>query len=105
MPGQGKGERIMKEINIFNAAEKKIAKPLLKAKENGDKKAAIAFTKMWIKCHKRALAEYKKHPLSETITTNSAEFDEFWPQTVADKIKEISSEIEENEKWLKGARS
>ena len=92
----------MKEIKIFNAAEKKIAQPLLKAKESGDHQAAIAFTKMWIKCHKRALEEYKKHPLSEPITTNFDD-DEVWPETVEDKIREITEEIEENEKWLKGA--
>lgn len=92
----------MKEIKIFNAAEKKIARPLLKAKEHGDHQAAIAFTKLWIKCHKRALEEYKKHPLTETIISNFPEDDELWPETVEDKIREITQEIEENEKWLEG---
>lgn len=94
----------MKEIPIFTENEKKIVIPLLKAKEQGDYDAAVSFAKMVIDCCKRALAEYKEHPKSEEVTSVFPDDDEFWPETVADKILELEEQISANEKWLSGAQ-
>lgn len=57
----------MKEIAIFTESEKIKARPLLKAKENGDHEAAVAFKRMQLKGYERALAEYKKHSADEKV--------------------------------------
>ncbi len=60
----------MKEIALFTEDEKKVMRPLLAAKEQGDHEAAVKFTEMWIEGCKRALAEYKKHPGNEKSLAN-----------------------------------
>ena len=90
----------MKEIEIFTEAEKIELRPLLYAKQHGNTTAAIRFARKWISAHTRALKEYLKHDPKEPITTNFPEDDEFWPETVADKIEEIKAEITEYKKWL-----
>ena len=91
----------MKEITLFTDNEKKIMIPLLKAKEQGNHEAAVKFTEMLIEGCKRALAEYNKHPKNEEITSDFSEDNEFWPETVADKIAEIEEMIADNEEWLR----
>lgn len=94
----------MKEITLFTDSEKKVMQPLLKAKELGNHEAAVRFTEMFTEGCKRAVAEYKKHPMSEEVISNFPEDDEFWTETVADKIAELEEKITKNEKWLRSNR-
>lgn len=94
----------MKEITLFTESEKKVMRPLLKAKEQGNHEAAIKYTEMWIEGHKRALAEYKKHPENEKIECeddDSAGLFAAFYGTVKAQIKEIEEEIAECEAWLR----
>lgn len=88
----------MKEITLFTESEKKVMRPLLKAKEQGNHEAAIKFTEMWIEGYKRALAEYKKHPENEEIISSE---DDLFPMDVKAMIAEIEEDIAEREEWLK----
>lgn len=90
----------MKEIAIFTEDEKKVMRPLLKAKEQGDHEAAIKFLEMWLEGHKRALTEYKKHPDTEKI---DCDLTDLFPDlfTVKAQIKTLEEEIAETEEWLK----
>ena len=91
----------MKEITLFTEEEKKIMRPLLMAKEKGNHEAAVKFTEMETEGYKRALTEYKKHSLSESVTSGFLEDDELFPKTVADKIAQLEKDIADNEEWLK----
>ncbi len=92
----------MKEITLFTESEKKVMRPLLKAKEQGDHEAAIKFTEMSIEGYKRALAEYKKHPENEKIIyDDDSLFADLLPMDVKAKIKELEEDIAEREEWLK----
>lgn len=95
----------MKEITLFTEGEKKVMRPLLKAKEQGNHEAAIKFTEMWIEGYKRALAEYKKHPGNEKITYEDDDvtdlFFDLLPVDVKAKIEELEEEIAEREAWLR----
>lgn len=91
----------MDPITIFTENEKKVMRPLLKAKEHGNLDAAIKFTEMWIEGYKRALAEYKKHPDNETI--DYGYYTDLFPDlfTVEAQIREIEYVIAESEESLK----
>lgn len=95
----------MKEIGIFTESEKNEARPLLKAKENGDHEAAIKFTKMKINGRKRAIEEYKKHSADEEVTPEYDDkndlFYDLMCSTVSEKIEELEEEIKDDENWLK----
>ena len=88
----------MKEITLFTESEKKVMRPLLKAKEQGNHESAIKFTEMWIEGYKRALAEYKKHPGNEEIIYGE---DDLFPTDVKSKIAELEEDIAESESWLR----
>lgn len=90
----------MKEIALFTEDEKKVMRPLLKAKEYGSHEAAIKFAEMWIEGCKRALAEYKKHPGSEKITCEDDDVTDLFTMDVNGKIKELEEDIAEHEEWL-----
>lgn len=91
----------MDPITIFTDDEKKVMRPLLKAKEQGDNGAAIKFLEMWIEGHKRALTEYKKYPDNETV--DCGDLSDLFPDlfTVKAQIQEIEEEIVESEESLK----
>lgn len=95
----------MKELELFTVEEKKVMRPLLKAKEQGDGEAAIKFDTMWVEACKRAIAEYKKHPENEKITYEDDDvtslFLDVLPMDVKAKIAELEEEIAEREAWLK----
>lgn len=88
-------------IVIFTEDEKKVMRPLLKAKEQGDREAAIKFLEMWIEGHKRALTEYKKRPDDETV--DCGDLTDLFPDlfTVKAQIAELEEEIAESEESLK----
>lgn len=90
----------MEAITIFTEDEKKVMRPLLKAKEQGDVKAAIKFLEMWIEGHKRALTEYKKYPENETV--DCGDLSDLFPDlfTVKAQIGELENEIAESEESL-----
>ena len=94
----------MKEIAIFTESEKIKARPLLKAKENGDHVATVNFTRMQLKGLKRALAEYKKHPADEIVTPEYDDendlFYELMCYTVFEKIEELEERIKDDENWI-----
>ena len=94
----------MKEIAIFTESEKIKARPLLKAKENGDHESAVNFTRMQLKGYKRALAEYKKHPVDEIVTPEYVDKDDLFYDlmcyTVSEKIEELEERIEDDENWM-----
>lgn len=90
----------MKKIEIFTTVEKPIGRNLLIASENGDHKATIRFEEMYVYGCKRALEEYKKHPLNEEVVTDFSEDDELFPETVADLIEELTEAISKKEEWL-----
>lgn len=87
----------MKEIALFTEDEKKVMRPLLKAKEQGDHEAAVKFTEMWIQGCQRALAEYKKHPGNEIIEDDVTNL---FPVDVKTKIAELEEDIAKCEEWL-----
>lgn len=91
----------MDPITIFTDDDKKVMRPLLKAKEQGNLDAAIKFTEMWIEGYKRALTEYKKHPENETI--DYGYYTDLFPGlfTVKTQIQEIEEAIAESEDSLK----
>lgn len=93
----------MKKLEIFTENEKIKATPLLKAKENGDHEAAVEFTRMQLNGYRRALAEYKSHPMDEKVVSQCEEdafFDDLYPSTVSDYIAELEYIIKKNEDWL-----
>ena len=92
----------MKELSIFTENEKIKARPLLKAKENGDHEAAVEFTRMYLNGCRRALAKYKTHPINEKVVPEyeDALFDDLFSSTVLEKIAELEGEIKDNENWL-----
>lgn len=93
----------MKILDIFTENEKIKARPLLKAKEAGDHEAAVEFTRMQLNGYRRALAEYKTHPMDEKVVSQCEEdafFDDLFPSTVADYITELEYKIKKNENWL-----
>ena len=87
----------MKEIAIFTESEKIKARPLLKAKENGDHESAVNFTRMQLK-------EYKKHPVDEIVTPEYVDKDDLFYDlmcyTVSEKIEELEERIEDDENWM-----
>lgn len=92
----------MKEITLFTEGEKKVMRPLLKAKEQGNHESAIKFTEMWIEGCKRAIAEYKKHPENEKIIyDDDSLFADLLPMDVKAKIEELEEDIAEREEWLR----
>lgn len=93
----------MKKLKIFTENERIQAKPLLIAKEAGDHEAAVEFTRMRLNGCRRALAEYKTHPMNEKVVSQCEEdalFDDLFPLTVSDYIAELEDKIKHNEDWL-----
>lgn len=94
----------MKEIAIFTESEKIKARPLLKAKENGDHEAAVEFTRMQLNGYKRALAEYKKHSADEKVIPEYEDvndlFYDLMCSTVSEKIAELEEKIKDDENWI-----
>lgn len=56
---------------------------------------------MYLNGCRRALAEYKTHPINEIVEyEGDTLFDDLYPSTVLDHIAELEGEIKENENWL-----